>query len=61
MLRVNSSSVLVVPPFECAWLSGQEVSNESCCISFDAKGAANHCQRHRLQEMYAFHERLRLC
>ncbi len=39
MLRVNSSSVLVVPPLECAWLSGQEVSDESCCISFDVKGA----------------------
>ena len=42
MLRVNSSSVLVVPPLECAWLSGQEVSDESCCISFDVKGAAYH-------------------
>ncbi len=39
MLRVNSSSVLVVPPLECAWLSGQEVSDKSCCISFDVKGA----------------------
>jgi hypothetical protein len=40
MLRVNSNSVLVVPPFECAWLSGEEfrLKEGACCITFDVKG-----------------------
>lgn len=40
MLRVNSSSVLVVPPFECAWLSGEEhvLHDGAGCISFEVKG-----------------------
>ncbi len=39
MLRL-SSGVLVVPPFECAWLTGDgyTLRNGSGCISFEAKG-----------------------
>lgn len=39
MLRVNSNAVLVVPPFECAWLQGTESIQSGCCVSFDVKGA----------------------
>lgn len=40
MLRVNSNCILVVPPFECAWLSGDEylLRNGEGCISFEVKG-----------------------
>ena len=40
MLRVNSSNVLVVPPFECAWLSDEalQLKNGTGCISFEVKG-----------------------
>ena len=40
MLRVNSSNVLVVPPFECAWLSDEalQLMNGTGCISFEVKG-----------------------
>lgn len=36
----SSSAVLVVPPFECAWLGGDEFTlREGCgCISFESKG-----------------------
>ena len=36
-----SSAVLVVPPFECAWLSGDEfaLSDAGGCLSFESKGA----------------------
>lgn len=39
MLRVNNG-VLVVPPFECAWLTGNEYTLRSGagCLSFEAKG-----------------------
>lgn len=39
MLRVNSG-VLVVPPFECAWLTGEGYTLRSGagCLSFEAKG-----------------------
>ena len=39
MLRVNSASVLFVPPFECAWLSELKVEEGGGCLSFEAKGA----------------------
>jgi hypothetical protein len=40
MLRVHSNSVLVVPPFECAWLTGEEflLKDGKGCISFEVKG-----------------------
>ena len=40
MLRVNSSDVLVVPPFECAWLADEVgiLKNSSACIIFEAQG-----------------------
>ena len=40
MLRVNSSNVLVVPPFECAWLSDEalQLKDGTGCISFEVKG-----------------------
>ncbi|GIL97309.1 hypothetical protein Vretimale_2789 [Volvox reticuliferus] len=39
MLRVNNG-VLVVPPFECAWLTGEGyiLRSGSGCLSFEAKG-----------------------
>ncbi|KAG2483203.1 hypothetical protein HYH03_017937 [Edaphochlamys debaryana] len=39
MLRVNNG-VLVVPPFECAWLTGDgyTLRSGSGCVSFEAKG-----------------------
>jgi hypothetical protein len=38
LLRVNSNAVLVVPPFECAWLQGPDKIQSGCCVSFDVKG-----------------------
>lgn len=40
MLRVNSSDVLVVPPFECAWLADElaVLKSSSACIVFEAQG-----------------------
>ena len=40
MLRVNSSNVLVVPPWECAWLSEEQyqLENSSGCVCFEVKG-----------------------
>lgn len=40
MLRVNSSNVIVVPPFECAWLAGEEfrLSGGTGCLCFEVKG-----------------------
>ena len=40
MLRVNSSNVLVVPPWECAWLSDEQLNLQdgAGCICFDVKG-----------------------
>ncbi len=40
MLRVNSSNVLVVPPWECAWLSDEQLQlrDGAGCISFDVRG-----------------------
>lgn len=40
MLRVHSNSVLVVPPFECAWLTGEEflLKDGRGCLSFEVKG-----------------------
>ncbi|GBG74440.1 hypothetical protein CBR_g18852 [Chara braunii] len=40
MTRVISNSLLVIPPFECAWLSGEELqfkSPGSGCLSFEAR------------------------
>lgn len=39
MLRVNSSSVLIVPPFECAWLGGEDfhLKDEAGCLAFEVK------------------------
>lgn len=39
MLRVNNG-VLVVPPFEAAWLTGEgfTLRNGTGCVSFEAKG-----------------------
>lgn len=38
MLRINSASVLFVPPFECAWLSELSIGEGGGCLSFEAKG-----------------------
>ncbi len=40
MLRVDSSSILVVPPFECAWLldEARQLKDNACCVAFEAKG-----------------------
>ena len=40
MLRVNSSNVLVVPPWECAWLSDEQLQlkDGAGCVCFDVKG-----------------------
>jgi len=57
MLRVNSSNVLVVPPWECAWLSDEQLQLQdgAGCICFDVKGTSPflalhlaHTDRHRL-------------
>lgn len=41
MLRVSSSNVLVVPPWECAWLSDEQLQlkDGAGCVCFDVKGA----------------------
>lgn len=40
MFRVTSQDVLVVPPFEAAWLSLADYGIEGgCCLVFDYKGA----------------------
>jgi hypothetical protein len=41
LLRVNSNNELVVPPFECAWLSdeSQQLDDDVGCIAFEVKGA----------------------
>ena len=38
---LNTQQILVVPPFECAWLSGEDfvLRNGKGCISFEVKGA----------------------
>ncbi|KAL3139743.1 hypothetical protein ABBQ38_004048 [Trebouxia sp. C0009 RCD-2024] len=40
MLRVSSSNVLVVPPWECAWLSDEQLQlkDGAGCVCFDVKG-----------------------
>ncbi len=40
LLRVNSNNELVVPPFECAWLSdkSQQLNDDVGCIAFEVKG-----------------------
>lgn len=40
LLRVNSSNDIVVPPFECAWLSDLHLQLEDGrgCIEFEVKG-----------------------
>lgn len=40
LLRVNSNNELVVPPFECAWLSDEslQLSDDAGCIAFEVKG-----------------------
>ena len=40
MLRINSASVLFVPPFECAWLSELSIGEGGGCLSFEAKGTS---------------------
>jgi len=45
MLRVNSTSVLFVPPFECAWLSELRLEEGGGCLSFEAKGMCALCKR----------------
>ncbi len=39
-LRVNSSNDIVVPPFECAWLSDEhlQLEDEKGCLQFEVKG-----------------------
>ena len=48
MLRVNSSNVLVVPPWECAWLSDEQLQlkDGAGCVCFDVKGESrcSHCR-----------------
>jgi len=41
MLRVNSNFDIVVPPFECAWLSDEclQLKDEAGCIAFEVKGS----------------------
>eukprot|EP00873_Tetraselmis_striata_P037090 jgi/Tetstr1/457354/TSEL_043957.t1 len=38
--RINSQDVLVVPPCECAWLSGEgfELKDSRGCVAFEARG-----------------------
>lgn len=40
LLRINSSNDVVVPPFECAWLSDEslQLKDEAGSISFQVKG-----------------------
>lgn len=40
LLRVNSNNELVVPPFECAWLSDEtlQLDEEAGCLAFEVKG-----------------------
>lgn len=40
MLRVNSDDVLIVPPFEAAWLTDKQfqLSGGQGCVEFGAKG-----------------------
>jgi hypothetical protein len=46
MLRV-ASNALIVPPFECAWLSlGDYHLDGACCLQFECKGWYNgYCPR----------------
>jgi len=39
-LRVSAGAVLVVPPFECAWLADEELQlrEGSGCVSFEVRG-----------------------
>lgn len=39
-VRVNVDGTLIVPPFECAWLTGDgyELRSGSGCVLFEAKG-----------------------
>ena len=39
-LRVSAGAVLVVPPFECAWLAAEELQlrGGSGCVSFEVRG-----------------------
>ena len=39
-LRVSAGAVLVVPPFECAWLADEELQlrGGSGCVSFEVRG-----------------------
>jgi hypothetical protein len=40
MLRV-ASNALIVPPFECAWLSLDDYQLEgACCLQFEYKGTS---------------------
>ncbi len=38
MLRVNSSDVLGVPPFACAWIEKALLKDSAGCITFEAQG-----------------------
>ena len=40
MLRVTADNVIVVPPFECAWVSGCQLLDQTGCLCFGVKGAA---------------------
>lgn len=44
LLRVNSNNELVVPPFECAWLSDKtlQLEEEAGCIAFEVKGGISY-------------------
>lgn len=49
----SSSAVLVVPPFECAWLSGDELVLQEGrgCISFESKGELQRVERPTLAQL----------
>jgi len=40
-LRINADNVLVVPPFEAAWLTSDTLAAHGarCCLQFEVKGA----------------------
>lgn len=72
MLRVNSSDVLVVPPFECAWLADETdvLKSSSACVVFEAQGTnfespgsawENCSQAHLTRQIDLFRVSLHLC
>lgn len=59
MLRVNSSDVLVVPPFECAWVEDDVgiLKRSAACIVFEAQGIPSSINEFHLSSYYLYFKR----